>query len=539
MAYDNNGLNDYKKISKMTSYCQNELNDKQKILNILEKHGCTRREFAHIPLAYQEDIDIVIKAIEKNAVILQLIAPSLFKNINFIKKIVNADLNDMQKNIFFMNSHDIINKNEDVLLDLFKKYGDRYMYYFSSFKSKFKNDRVFILKLIKNKYCNYEMCEWILTNCIFENNDEKIHANDDDEIVKEILNYCYCDTFRYISSRLKNSFDFIKMALEKNAEAIIYIPREFHGKLKEQELLDVLRNIKSKYIANVILCKSNIKNNIFYNVYSKNKEIMMLLIDKDPMLYCLLSDNLKKIKNEYYSLSNNRIYNNKFIYKNNDLYKDEDILNVLFKDRKNNTNNKCEYVNYINYTILPPEFYSNINIVTRYSISHPKLYIDASPLITSDISLARKLLKENGSLIKFSSFNIRNNKELALLAVSSCPHAYGYINKELKYDDDIVFLTIKGDAFMYDFLPYKMKKILKYKLAYDIALKKHEIQAKDTTIKKNEINSINIELLTEEINNHNDLNMDVEDFEHITYLMECSDPDSETETDSNFSDDYI
>ena len=68
--------------------------------------------------------------------------------------------------------------------------------------------------------------------------------------------------------------------------------------------------------------------------------------------------------------------------------------------------------------------------------------------IKNDKKLAKKVFKENGSLLDDFSDEIKNDKELVIIAVSpkegGAP-AYRYASDELKKDSDVIAATKKGN----------------------------------------------------------------------------------------------
>ena len=85
---------------------------------------------------------------------------------------------------------------------------------------------------------------------------------------------------------------------------------------------------------------------------------------------------------------------------------------------------------------------NNYEIMKECIVKEPKTYKYASPKLKTNINLAKTLLLRRGSF-NLLSRNIRNNKEIAILAVKFSHINYRHLTKNLKDDDEIFEIAVK------------------------------------------------------------------------------------------------
>jgi hypothetical protein len=519
---DNEHLEHLEYVKKLKNIAQTplwELNSKQKILDIIHKHNCTRNEYKKLPDNYKNDEDIVISAISTNNVIIQIIDKSIFKKEKVVERILNNGVQPAQKRIFFYKSMNTINKSEKLLINALEDHGHDYLPY--STASNFMENRDFILKLIDNDKCrNVELFLWMLKNCIYKTSlASKLHpVNDDEEIVTKIL-CVYPFLLCYLSVRLKSMEKFIVMAIERDGSIIVDVSHKMLKNLNKTVLLKAIKSINNDEILDIILHRFPKHNNIFIDICAKDKEIMLWLIDKDPQLYCLLADNIVNKKDRfrhYQFLSGFDLQ-----FRDNLLYEDKDIINMVLRPRD------LEEIYFISHEILPKKFYADYDIVLNHSPEHSILYSNSTKELKSNKKLLFEIIKKNGYLLKFASSQLKENKQLALIAIDTYPHAFEYLDKILKHDTDIIDEAMKKDPSIYNILPVDMKKKTKYKIMNDIIKKKHTTLAIDTDITVIKLDAVNQEQVSK-VFNENIYSED--DFQNASFV--CN-PEDYSDTSSN------
>ena len=91
-------------------------------------------------------------------------------------------------------------------------------------------------------------------------------------------------------------------------------------------------------------------------------------------------------------------------------------------------------------------------------IDHSQLYREFDPTNWSDEYDVREAVESNGLFLCKATEVLRNNKEIATVAIKNFPMAFKFVGGDLINDRDLALIAVEGDWWVYSFLGTEIQK---------------------------------------------------------------------------------
>ena len=353
--------------------------------------------------------------------------------------------------------------DKDIILEVIKKNNNQYKNIYKNLPDNLKADKQIILEVIKINIELLYYAPFVIIN--------------DYDIIMEAININPFNGLKYASEQLKDNYDIVLKAVEKNGYALQFAS----NKLKDNFniVYTALTKGKSskccfKYASNKLKGNKDIVHvailehysNLKYASYQIKNDSEFILKNFKNLRYNIINVSFK-LKNNYNfimevikqnghnilytssDLKNNKeiileALNTDYIYYNhasNELKNDIDIiLKALSK-----ANNDRYYNNFINS--ISPIIYNNKDYVLKIlKHKYPLCFNKLSINFRNDREIMLEAVKVNGENLKFVSNNLIKDSQIILEAIKNNYNAFNYLSDVFKYNKNNFFILLKHNC---------------------------------------------------------------------------------------------
>jgi predicted DNA-binding ArsR family transcriptional regulator len=266
------------------------------------------------------------------------------------------------------------------------------------------------------------------------------------------------DSIAFADIEIWNELNYVLKLIKTNPQVITHAPP--HIKNNKQVLLECVEQQGS-----LLYCASEELKN--------DQELVSKAIQKDGFSFQYASDELKKDKQFLLSAIKNptssnalkfvksrkllndkefamtlvKLHGNCLKYFNSDIKSDQEIVLAAVKENQHALRHASEKmiknnIQFIKKAMKEVKSHSNLSKQLELNCGD-SIYKNCSNELKQDRELCILAVNENGSNLKHAPDELKNDKEIVMIAVSKSGLALDYASEELKDDEDVIHQAIK------------------------------------------------------------------------------------------------
>lgn len=287
---------------------------------------------------------------------------------------------------------------------------------------------------------------------------------------------------QFTSKELQNDIEIVMQALKSDSNALQFASKELqNNKQVVLEAINKMSPYKERELFLVGLFDENSSENIFKfasDELKSDREIVLKAIEKDKVSFKYASKELQidlsfifeviNIDVSAINFTSREIKNNKELILEI-LKSNGSALKYVSKELQNDKEIVLQAVksNGISLKFASPKLKMDREIVIHAVNSNGLALKYAFIMLRNDKEIILKAVNSNGMALEFASDELKNNKVIVLQAVKTAGSAFHFASKRLQNDNEIVLESIKSDIYPLDYYaglsPYILNKLLEYR----------------------------------------------------------------------------